>query len=213
MRERIRGRLENLAKDIIAEYVSGKTAKEVAALFDANIASINRLLIRHGIPRKENPAYRGRIIQKSAEKIIALHNDNLPPAKIAERLNLNRNAIAAFLRKRGIAPHKNLFWLGKKGSEHVQWRGGRVSKQKLFRNSVAYIRWRNKIFARDNYSCQWCGKHGGYLEAHHIVPLRDCIEDSRSLADSNGITLCRSCHAKTKGCEYDFIELFNGLIT
>jgi len=30
--------------------------------------------------------------------------------------------------------------------------------------------WREKVFKRDNYTCQVCGKKGGYLIADHIKP-------------------------------------------
>lgn len=52
---------------------------------------------------------------------------------------------------------------------------------------------RNKVYERDNYTCQFCGdSKGGNLNAHHILPyaefplLRESIE--------NGITLCENCH-------------------
>lgn len=37
-----------------------------------------------------------------------------------------------------------------------------------FRRTPEYIKWRNKVYERDNYTCQKCGKRGGNLNAHHI---------------------------------------------
>ena len=55
-----------------------------------------------------------------------------------------------------------------------------------------------KVFARDNYTCQYCGKVGGKLEVDHIMPF------SRGGSDdiNNLVTACRKCnrqkHDKTK---------------
>ena len=62
--------------------------------------------------------------------------------------------------------------------------------------------WRNKVFKRDNFICQDCGIRNGngvevYLEAHHIKRWADYPESRFEL--SNGLTLCRECHNKTKG--------------
>lgn len=51
-------------------------------------------------------------------------------------------------------------------------------------------RFRQEVLIRDGYRCQSCGKLGGRLESHHVVPLE---EDGEHHAD-NGQTLCRDCH-------------------
>lgn len=56
-------------------------------------------------------------------------------------------------------------------------------------------KWRNKVFKRDNYTCQCCGDNkGGNLEAHHIFSYHS-HKHLRHIT-SNGITLCESCHKK-----------------
>ena len=55
-----------------------------------------------------------------------------------------------------------------------------------------YNHWKSKIFIRDNWACQICGRIGGRLQAHHIKSWINYPE-LRYIID-NGITLCESCH-------------------
>lgn len=57
--------------------------------------------------------------------------------------------------------------------------------------------WRNKVFKRDDYTCQYChdrGKKGHkiILNAHHIKSWKDYPKERFNI--SNGITLCEDCH-------------------
>ena len=67
---------------------------------------------------------------------------------------------------------------------------------RCIRYSAEADKWRRLIFQRDNYTCQKCGKRGIYLEAHHLKPF--AYFPSLRFKLSNGQTLCRSCHDKTK---------------
>lgn len=60
------------------------------------------------------------------------------------------------------------------------------------RRTKEYREWRDAVFKRDNYSCQRCGKHGGTLNAHHIIRYRN--SESMRTDINNGITLCEKCH-------------------
>ena len=62
------------------------------------------------------------------------------------------------------------------------------------RSSKAYFAWRERVFERDNFTCQNCGKVGGGLNAHHIKPFAKYPE--LRLDIDNGITLCENCHRK-----------------
>ena len=100
----------------------------------------------------------------------------------------------------------------------VTW-GKKISKgknkgltkiHKLVRTSAKYKEWRTSVFKRDNYTCVKCGVEGGYVEADHIIPFSVIIrhEKVKTYDDymkcnflwdiSNGQTLCRDCHKKTK---------------
>jgi 5-methylcytosine-specific restriction endonuclease McrA len=58
-----------------------------------------------------------------------------------------------------------------------------------------YKLWREAVFKRDDYTCQMCDQHGGYLEVDHIKSWSQYPE--LRLAIDNGRTLCRPCHMMT----------------
>lgn len=78
------------------------------------------------------------------------------------------------------------------GERNPNWKGGITPEHLAIRTSTEYKLWRKAIFQRDNWTCQECGKHGGWLEAHHIKPFAQFPE--LRLAINNGITLCKPCH-------------------
>lgn len=67
---------------------------------------------------------------------------------------------------------------------------------RCLRASKKATEWRTAVFKRDDYACQICKTRGGYLEAHHIFPFAYYPELRFDV--SNGTTLCRKCHDKTK---------------
>lgn len=81
----------------------------------------------------------------------------------------------------------------KRGESHPRWKGGITSEYLKIRTSAEYLEWRNKIFERDNFTCQHCGDNrGGNLHAHHIKSFAEFPE--LRLEINNGLTLCSKCH-------------------
>jgi len=104
----------------------------------------------------------------------------------------------------------SIFFKARIGEKNPAWRGGRTELQKALRTSSKYREWRSKVFARDNYTCTECSTRGGYIEAHHKKPFITIIrengigslEEANKCSElwdtSNGVTLCKDCHDKTK---------------
>lgn len=79
-----------------------------------------------------------------------------------------------------------------KGNKGSNWQGGLTAINKLLRNSMFFRLWREKIFKRDNWTCQECSQRGGELHPHHIKPFANYPKLRFEI--DNGITLCRDCH-------------------
>jgi len=81
---------------------------------------------------------------------------------------------------------------------HNFWKGGITEENLKLREGIEYRLWRESVFARDNWTCQRCGKRGGDLEAHHIKPVRLYPDLATSI--ENGTTLCPLCHSEVDKC-------------
>jgi len=78
------------------------------------------------------------------------------------------------------------------GSGNPNWNGG-VSRDT--HRDPRYMAWAKAVKVRDNYTCQICGKRGGYLESDHIKSWKDYPKLRYRI--SNGRTLCKPCHILT----------------
>lgn len=83
-----------------------------------------------------------------------------------------------------------------KGKKHWNWKGGITDKNTLIRLGIETKLWREAVLARDNWTCQECGKQGGKLQPHHIKSFKQYPE--LRFAIDNGKTLCLNCHKLTE---------------
>ena len=83
--------------------------------------------------------------------------------------------------------------LCRKKEKHWNWKGGITLENATIRNSLEYEIWRNEVWKRDRWECRLC-KSKKQLVAHHLKLFSDFPELRFDV--NNGITLCRSCHAK-----------------
>jgi hypothetical protein len=98
---------------------------------------------------------------------------------------------------------------GIRGKNHWNFKHG-LRRGKIEMSSGAYFDWRMSVFKRDDFTCQVCFIRGIYLEAHHIKRFNDYPE--LRLDINNGISLCKSCHNKTKNREKEFEHAFALLV-
>lgn len=76
-----------------------------------------------------------------------------------------------------------------RGENNINWKDG---KQAWSVDDKTIGEWKRLVLARDNFTCQSCGKRSKSNHAHHIKEKR-FYPDLRTDI-SNGLTLCASCH-------------------
>lgn len=92
--------------------------------------------------------------------------------EIKEKMRCPRPSMIGNQNSKGHKPNSTSF---KKNDPRLirknnpNWNGG-ISLNKRRLNEPRYIKWREKVFERDNYTCQECEQRGGNLESH---PLKD----------------------------------------
>jgi hypothetical protein len=112
--------------------------------------------------------------------------------------HLGKKASLETRKKLSIA-HTGKPQYNRRGVNSPLWKGGITAKnsseRKVIMNSLEYKIWRKSVFERDDYTCIWCKKRGGELNADHIKPFAYYPE--LRFAIDNGRTLCVSCHRTT----------------
>lgn len=101
---------------------------------------------------------------------------------------------------------RNKYWQGK---NNPNWKGGITPLCAMIRRLPESRNWIEKVFKRDNWTCQECSQRGGDLQAHHLKLFSEIINENkiRTIEQAincnelwnidNGKTLCEKCHRKT----------------
>lgn len=95
------------------------------------------------------------------------------------------------------------------GENNPNWKGGKSLLPRKQRNTTKeHLAWKRKVFARDKYTCQYCGstKH---LNAHHIWYFAEYPEIAYDI--DNGLTLCENCHKIEHSIGYAHKRVFKAI--
>ena len=107
------------------------------------------------------------------------------PAKV---LNVRKKISESKIGKKNPMYHKY-------GKKNPNYKNGESNIRKLLWGRCEYTEWRNKVFKRDNFTCQiYRNNKGGNLNAHHIKNFKDYPKLRYDI--NNGITLCEECHIR-----------------
>ena len=206
-------RAVTLDKETLYElYVEQKKSSvEIATLYDGLDDNRVLLLLKHnGIPRRPQwqacagwnkgiplPEHRRQALSEIAKQRTGKKSPRYGK-KLSEK---QKQKISNSLKGRFRGPD-NPQW--KTDKKHRRWR-------QLWHSRYEYKEWRSYVFARDNYTCQMCGKPStGDIEAHHIKVVDKYPE--LIIDKDNGITLCISCHRSIKGSEKQYEKQFSEYI-
>jgi flavin-dependent thymidylate synthase len=92
----------------------------------------------------------------------------------------------------------------KKGERNPRWKGGITPYSISVRKGVSELV--PAMLARFDYTCQLCGKRGGALDTHHVLPI--WARPDLALDESNLVPLCEPCHGKVNNRELEFAARF-----
>lgn len=160
---------EGLTKEILYDLyrVQRKTTFEIGQMFDMTDGTIGYWLKKYDIPTFTTSETTNYYLYKKGGL-----------EKARETQSTMQNRIKSSCRQHGI----NI----------EDFEGFSTTEQHMARNNTYYKERKNKVFERDNYTCQCCGKRGGNLNAHHLYNFAE-YEDLRYDVE-NGITFCECCH-------------------
>lgn len=113
---------------------------------------------------------------------------------VADHFVVSRQVIDRILNEEGVPKKPISEARDMRKEKHPLWRADLTPKEReQRRDMVKQKEWSQKVYERDNYTCQKCGdSKGGNLNAHHIIP--HSRDRSKAWDLDNGITLCKTCH-------------------
>jgi len=136
------------------------------------------LLRRERYHRKKQHSYKVDVVKKSyINKLISVLN--VPKCKDCNKPISYKGCIRCAS-------------CSKKGVLNYSYKGGISKEDNKFRNSLEYRRWRDSVYARDDYTCQKYKIKNGKLVAHHIESFH--AKPELRLDINNGITLSKIAH-------------------
>lgn len=167
-------------------YKRKPLTEEQKAILAEKMSKIGKKYGKNNGFKKGHPDY---LTEKSRQVI----KDKLSKARRGVLLGKNPEHSKRMTGKKQTKEHIEKTILSRK--KYFDKIGRKTNKNKLVRTSKKYKKWRESVFARDNWTCQYCGKRNGTeLNAHHIKEFYKCEELRFEL--KNGITLCKDCHRK-----------------
>ncbi len=160
---------KELTKEIIEDlyFEQHKTSEEIGDMYGISGNTVINLMRSYGFD-----------IPSRSELLSTYYNKKGGYDKVREAQSTMENRIKSSCRQRGIAIE--------------DFDGFATTEQHIARNNTYYKEWVRKVFQRDNYTCQCCGKRGGRLNAHHLYNFAE-YENLRYDVE-NGITFCEECH-------------------
>jgi transposase-like protein len=177
-----------------------KTFSEIASIYNCNSQTICNRFKEWGVKaRTPSEALKGRPILWKEKIAKALKGKTLSKES-KQKISLARKGLSSPFKGFRKVTHPEIVKWGCPKEKHWNWKGGISSKTNLLRQLSQYKHWRDMVFKRDDYTCQFCGKRGGYLEAHHIIPVATLLQTEELydliFAPEDGYTLCKKCHTE-----------------
>ncbi|MCK9626555.1 MAG: HNH endonuclease [Bacteroidales bacterium] len=175
---------------------------------------------RRSYKGKNNPNWKGGLISVFCDNCGKIKKIKRKELKLKHHF-CNRKCYSLWLKENMKGSKNPMYGVRLRGKKSGGYSNGSSTLKGLIRELIEAKQFKKEVFERDNYTCQDCGKRGGYLEIHHIKEFNNIlkeflayysqfspIEDKETLVRlaitwkdfwdvNNGIVLCRNCHEKT----------------
>lgn len=148
-------------------FVKHMTSDEIGNIYDVTGNTVLSLLTDYGFK-----------IPSRSELLSIYYKDKNGYEKVRISQSSLENRIKSSCRQRNIPIE--------------EFDGFSTTEQHMARNNTYYKEWTRKVFKRDNYTCQCCGRRGGNLNAHHLYNFSEY--NNLRYDFKNGITFCEECH-------------------
>lgn len=180
-----------VTRDWLVEHyiVKEMDCTQIAAIVKRDPKSVWNWLIDLGIPTRPRGSNQKVLFKKGERSGFSgrIHSDE------------TKKRLSELAKADGRVPYDpkvGSYMKGKKGSETTNWKGGITAERQAFYGSREWKLVAVQVWARDNASCQRCGKKKEKsdklsFDIHHIVSFA-CVELRADL--SNLILLCETCH-------------------
>lgn len=173
-------------ENIIKDFNNNLTILNIAKKYNCSVGPIRRILKENNLIDIKRHLV-GKYIRSEEEK------DKIRQKKVGVRFSDEINKKKGRL-GHSAYPHQIEVAKSLTGEKHWHWKGGIGSPRRMLINRIEYKEFRDKIFQRDNYTCQICGKNKCYVHMHHKIP--QSIDENLIMNENNVITLCVQCHCK-----------------
>lgn len=200
-------------------YRDGQSSPELANKFNISRQTVINRLKENGIKmrtgaenfkKEKHPNWDKRLSRKIRQKISDTEKRN--GHKPDERFWFKKGCIPWNKGKKDVYSQETLKQISEGGlglhigKNNGNWKGGITPEINIRISKTSWLRKRKKVYKRDNWRCQICGKHcWNDIQCHHIISVRKGGFDSYQ----NLITLCKSCHIKVEfGKLKDFFEFY-----
>lgn len=179
------------------QYITqGKDANQIAREVGRDGKSVWNWLSMYDIPRRP----RGHLHEKNLIKDGSAFKGKKHSEETKEKMRALALADGRVPWGKGNSPP----WKGVTGERHPSFKGGLTPERQAFYSSEEWVDVVKAVWARDNATCQRCGKRHNSKEArgtfhiHHIVSFM--VRELRAEV-SNLVLLCNGCHRWVHGKE------------
>lgn len=183
-------------------FDEGLSFSQIGAILGTNHGTVANRFKEWGIsPRKSSDSNKGKPLTEEHRRRIGNANRGKHLSEDTKRKlsDASKGKPSCFKGMRKSTHPDKVTW-GVCGEKHWAWKGGLSKIANRLRQTSEYKTWRDAVFARDDFTCQFCGERGKSLRAHHLVlfsvllELEEKEKEDILFAVENGMTLCEKCH-------------------